>query len=122
MSEPLGGMLGPFFLREGEDTVEHHHHKDRDAQLSGPGDECQPARDPEKQRKEVDHLPSEAAPLRRWILHGKAIRLAFGEQAGGLIRHQAEFDYSWHFADPRHVSTPAAGAADDRPFADRAGR
>jgi len=36
-------MLGPFFLREGEDTVEyHHHHEDRDAQLRQPGDECQP--------------------------------------------------------------------------------
>ena len=102
-------MLGPFPLREGEDTVEYHNHKDRDAQLRQPRRRMPTPRDPEKQRKEVDHLRSEGAPPRRWMLHGKAIRPAFGQQAGGLIRRQAEFDYSWHFADPRHVSTPPPG-------------
>ena len=92
-------MLSAFFLREGEDAVQHDDHENRYAQLRQPGDERQSARDPEQQGEEVDHLRGEAPPQRRGPLHGKAIGPGFGQHLCGSLRRQAEINYLWHSAD-----------------------
>ena len=78
-------MLSAFFLREGEDAIEHDHHENGDAQLWQSGDECQTARYPEQQGEEVHHLAQTAAPPGSGALRRKAIGSIFDQQPSRLL-------------------------------------
>ena len=99
LSQPFGGMLGAFFLREREDAIEHNDHENRNAQLRQSGEERQSARDPEQQREEVDHLARRGGATRAWRVAPEGDSVRVRPTAGPPARMSGRAQSCCHSAD-----------------------
>ena len=111
VAQAVRRVFGPLVLGEREHRVEHDHDEDGDAQLREPGDEGEPARDPEEQREEVDHLGGEATPRGLGRRGGQPVGALRGQERRRFRRRQARRrSHRWHggradgWGDAEHVA------------------